>query len=121
MANVELSPHNASNHPWAASDSTIRTNPTGQSGALDCYQVMKYTIELEVDSFGAASSLVEAQRKVAKHNRKIWSSAKSRKQLLQLFNDDFEEFISFVCAAERLSQALQHVAMTELDQKKPQS
>ncbi len=83
---------------------------------------MKYTIEIEVDSFGAVASLVEARRKVAKHQKKIWSSSKSRKQLLQLFNDDLEEFVSFICAAERLSKALEYVAMVNLDhdQKKPQ-
>jgi hypothetical protein len=83
---------------------------------------MKYTIEIEVDSFGAISALVESRRKVAKHEKKVCGSAKSRKQLLQLFNEDFDEFVSFVCAAERLAKALQYVAMVDLehDQKKPQ-
>ena len=80
---------------------------------------MKLTIELEIDSVGEAARIVESQRKVAKHSKAIWKSKQSRKQLLQSFHEDFDSFVDFVCAAERLSKYLQYVAEADLEQGKP--
>lgn len=77
---------------------------------------MKFVIEIELDYFGAIATLVESQRKVARHSKKIWASKKSRKELQRLFSEDFDEFVRFVCAADSLSKAMQYIATIRLDQ-----
>lgn len=83
---------------------------------------MKYLIEIEVLDFCDVYLLVQSQKEMSNHLRKIRGSHKNPRRLLQLFNDDFEVFLAFIYASHRLCGALNSIASIDLaaHSKKPE-
>lgn len=75
---------------------------------------MKLFIELQLQYVGEAIRLHNKAQEVLKHSKLIGSQKKGKRELLALFNADFDEFCNFVSAAEEVAQVAIQVRSCQL-------
>lgn len=77
---------------------------------------MKFQIELDLETVGEATCIQKNAEAVLKYERIVRTSRKTKRELLAMFNADFEEFRSFVFAAVSIAEVAIKIRECRLDE-----